>query len=67
MDPSFNWKVIDGDEVELFENLTLYHVPGHTPGMMALSVNLKDKNFLMLTDLAILRENFEKETPWVGA
>lgn len=63
VDPSFNWKVIDDDEVELFENLTLYHVPGHTPGTMALSVNLKDKNFLMLTDLAIFRENFEKETP----
>jgi glyoxylase-like metal-dependent hydrolase (beta-lactamase superfamily II) len=63
VDPSFNWKVVEEEEVELFDNLTLYHVPGHTPGTMALSVHLKDKNFLLTTDLAIYYDNIGKEIP----
>ncbi|RLG60364.1 hypothetical protein DRN87_04295 [Candidatus Geothermarchaeota archaeon] len=63
VDPSFNWKVIRDEEIELFENITLYHIPGHTPGTMGMLVELKDKNFLFTTDLAIYKDNFEKEIP----
>lgn len=63
VDPSFNWKVIREDEVELFDNVFLYHVPGHTPGTMAMLVRLKDKSFLMTSDLAIYYDNFAKEIP----
>ncbi len=63
LDFSFNWKVIDDDEIELFDNVFLYHTPGHTPGLMSMLVNLKDKNFLMTSDHASTRDNFEKEVP----
>jgi len=61
IDPSFNWKVIREEEIELFDRITLYHTPGHIPGMMGMLVELKDRNFLFTTDLAIYRDNFEKE------
>lgn len=63
VDPSFNWRVIHEDEIELFDKVTLYHIPGHTPGTMGMLVELKNKNFLFTTDLAIYRDNFEKEIP----
>ena len=63
VDPSFNWKVVRGDEVELFDNITLYHVPGHTPGSIAMLVILKERNFLFLSDLAKFKDNLEKEIP----
>lgn len=63
VDPSFNWKVIRHDEIELFDNVFLYHVPGHTPGSMAMLTLLKDKSFLITGDLAIYYDNVEKEIP----
>ncbi len=64
VDPSFNWKAIHEPEIELFDNIILYHVPGHTPGTMAMRVDLKkDGTFLFTTDLAFFKENFEEERP----
>lgn len=63
LDPSFNWKTIKGDEIELFDDVVFYHTPGHTPGLMSMLVRLKDKNFLMTSDHASTRDNFEKEMP----
>ena len=64
LDPSFNWKPIDGEEVELFENITLYHLPGHTPGLIGMRVDLENSGtFLFTTDLVIHKENYEGEMP----
>ena len=64
IDPSFNWKRVSGDEVELFDNIILYHVPGHTPGTMAMLVTgLKERNLLFVSDHAAFKDNWEKDTP----
>jgi glyoxylase-like metal-dependent hydrolase (beta-lactamase superfamily II) len=62
MDPSFNWKVIDHDEVELWDNVHLFLTPGHTKGLMAMMVELRDSGaFLFTNDTCFLKENYRDE------
>jgi glyoxylase-like metal-dependent hydrolase (beta-lactamase superfamily II) len=64
LDPSFNWKALHGSEIELFDGLTLHHTPGHTPGLMALEVKLKNSEpFLLTSDQFHVKENYFEERP----
>jgi len=64
IDPSFNWKPVHGPEVELFEGITLYHTPGHTPGVMALKLDTKNSgSFVFTTDTFFFKENYYDESP----
>ncbi|RLA49203.1 MAG: hypothetical protein DRR04_01790 [Gammaproteobacteria bacterium] len=62
MDPAFNWKVIDQDEVEIWENIHLFLTPGHTKGLMAMQVDLHNSgSFLFTNDTCFLKENYRDE------
>ena len=64
LDASFNWKALNGSEIELFDGLTLHHTPGHTPGLMALEVKLKNADpFLLTSDQFHVKENYFEERP----
>lgn len=64
VDSAFNWKAVHGPEMELFEGLTVYHTPGHTPGTLSLKVDLGNgQSFLFTTDTMFFKENFEEERP----
>lgn len=64
LDVELNWKPFSGDEVELFEDVFLYHLPGHTVGHCSIRVKLeKSGNFIFTADLCHLKENFENEIP----
>ncbi len=64
LDPGFNWKALHGSEIELFDGLTLHHTPGHTPGLMALEVKLKNSEpFLLTSDQFHVKENYFEERP----
>jgi glyoxylase-like metal-dependent hydrolase (beta-lactamase superfamily II) len=64
LDASFNWKAIHGEEFELFEGITLYHTPGHTPGMMSMKVDLGNgESFLFTSDTMFFKENYYDERP----
>jgi len=64
LDSQFNWKDVHGNETELFKNMTLYHTPGHTPGLMSLKVELPNSDtFVFTSDLCFFKENFEQEVP----
>jgi len=64
LDPSFNWKPIHEEEIELFENVTFYLLPGHTPGLIGMKVDLKNSgSFFFTSDLAFFRETYEDERP----
>lgn len=59
IDASFNWKAIKRDEIELFDGITLYKTPGHTPGLMAMQVDLKEAGtFVFTSDTFFFSENY---------
>ena len=64
IDSAFNFKPVYGDECELFEGITLYKTPGHTPGTMSMKVELgSGKNFLFTSDTMFFKENYFDEQP----
>lgn len=64
IDASFNWKPVYGDEAELFEGITVYNTPGHTPGMLSLKADLGNgESYLFTSDTMFFKENWENEQP----
>ena len=66
---ALNWQPIHRDETELFDGITLRHMPGHTPGLLTMQVETQNSGHFMLTsDLYHLRELFEQDLPqgWLG-
>jgi glyoxylase-like metal-dependent hydrolase (beta-lactamase superfamily II) len=62
IDCAFNWKPVYGTETELFDGITVYHTPGHTPGMLAMKVDLGNgESFLFTSDTCFFKENYEDE------
>lgn len=66
---ALNWQPISRDETELFEGITLRHMPGHTPGLMTMQVETQNSGHFMLTsDLYHVRDLFEQDLTqgWLG-
>lgn len=64
LDFSFNWRPLDGDHVELFDGFTLHLMPGHTPALMGLQLDLANAGtFFLTSDQFHLRDNWEGPTP----
>jgi glyoxylase-like metal-dependent hydrolase (beta-lactamase superfamily II) len=64
-----NWQPIQHDEVELFDGITIRHMPGHTPGHLTMQVATRNSGHFMLTaDLYHIRDLFEHDLPpgWLG-
>ncbi|KAM0749214.1 Metallo-hydrolase/oxidoreductase [Meredithblackwellia eburnea MCA 4105] len=61
LDLSLNWRTIKDPLVDLFAGLTVYHSPGHTPGLIGLQLNLnKDGPFIFTSDHFHVKENYEQ-------
>jgi glyoxylase-like metal-dependent hydrolase (beta-lactamase superfamily II) len=64
VDYSFNFKPVHGDEFELFDGITVYHTPGHTPGTLCLRADLGNgEQFLFTSDTMIVKENYYDQRP----
>jgi glyoxylase-like metal-dependent hydrolase (beta-lactamase superfamily II) len=64
VDQSFNWQALHGDEVELFDGFTLYRLPGHTPALLGLRLELANAGtFFLTSDQFHLRDNYEGPQP----
>jgi glyoxylase-like metal-dependent hydrolase (beta-lactamase superfamily II) len=64
LDFSFNWKPLDGEHIELFEGFHLHHLPGHSPALLGLRLDLAQAGtFLLTSDQFHLRENYESPQP----
>jgi glyoxylase-like metal-dependent hydrolase (beta-lactamase superfamily II) len=64
-----NWQPIHREETELFEGITLRHMPGHTPGLMTMQVETSNSgHFFLTSDLFHVRDLFEQGVPqgWLG-
>ncbi len=59
--PSYNWRLIDGDQV-IMPGLSVVMVPGHTPGLQALIVDLPETGPVILSsDSCNLTQNVQED------
>ena len=64
LDFSFNWQPLDGDHIELFDGFQLMRLPGHTPALQALRLDLANAGtFVLTSDQFHLRDNYEGPAP----
>ncbi|KAJ6119147.1 hypothetical protein N7523_003427 [Penicillium sp. IBT 18751x] len=62
-----NWKTFNESTVDLFQGISMHHLPGHTPGLCGLQINLeKDGTFIWTTDQFHVKENYEIGHPHGG-
>ena len=55
-----NWQTFNDAQLDICTGITLYHCPGHTPGLCIMQVNLQhDGTFIWTTDQYHVRENYE--------
>ncbi|KAE8345037.1 hypothetical protein BDV24DRAFT_148476 [Aspergillus arachidicola] len=55
-----NWQTFNDSQLDFCTGITLYHCPGHTPGLCIMQVNLsRDGSFIWTTDQYHVRENFD--------
>ncbi len=62
---AFNWTTVDNERFDLFGDgaIELFHLPGHTPGQMAVLVRLPGQNVMLSADVVHLREAVELLAP----
>lgn len=62
---NFNWTEITGERHDLFGDgaIELLHLPGHTPGQLAVLVRLPEQNVVLSADVVHLREAVEMLAP----
>jgi glyoxylase-like metal-dependent hydrolase (beta-lactamase superfamily II) len=64
LDHSFNWQPLHGDQIELFDDFTLHRLPGHTPALLGLRLDLANAGtFILTSDQFHLRDNYEGPQP----
>lgn len=64
MDFEFNWQPWYGESFEVAQGIVLWLMPGHTPGLSIMQVNLKDSGtWIVTTDMYLVKENFEDSVP----
>jgi glyoxylase-like metal-dependent hydrolase (beta-lactamase superfamily II) len=64
LDFSFNWQAVDGDQVELFRGFNLHRLPGHTPALMGLQLDLANAGTFFLTSYQFhLGDNYAGPAP----
>lgn len=57
-----NWQPIHRPEVELFEGITLRHMPGHSPGLITMQAETQNSgHFFFTSDLYHVRDLFEQD------
>jgi glyoxylase-like metal-dependent hydrolase (beta-lactamase superfamily II) len=59
-----NWQTWTGATFDVAQGITLRHMPGHTPGLSIMQVNLSQSGtWIVTTDMYIVKENFEENLP----
>jgi len=63
-DHDLDWRIVHRDRTTRFEDVELYRLPGHSPGLLGMLVHLDDHGSLLFgSDVAELEANYEHERP----
>jgi glyoxylase-like metal-dependent hydrolase (beta-lactamase superfamily II) len=62
-DRELNWEVVHRDRHTLLDGVELFHLPGHTPGVMGARIDLGEETLLVAGDEAYVDANYSDELP----
>ncbi|WP_265110444.1 N-acyl homoserine lactonase family protein [Halosolutus halophilus] len=66
-DRNLNWEIVHGTREQHFEDLEFVHLPGHTPGLLGVRLDLDDAGTVIFAgDQAYVRANYDDEHPMGG-
>ncbi|ELY37326.1 N-acyl homoserine lactonase family protein [Natronorubrum tibetense] len=66
-DRDLNWEIVHGNREYFVEDLEFVHLPGHTPGLLGVQLELEDTGTVVLAgDQAYTRANYHDEQPMGG-
>ncbi len=66
-DRDLNWRVVHDDREQHFDDLEFVRLPGHTPGLLGVRLELEGAGTVILAgDLAYSRTNYRDEQPMGG-
>ncbi|TYL40370.1 MBL fold metallo-hydrolase [Natronococcus pandeyae] len=67
-DRDLNWEIVHGEHEQHFRDLEFVHLPGHTPGLLGIRLELDDAGTVFVAgDQAYVRANYEDEHPMGGS
>ncbi|APX95572.1 N-acyl homoserine lactonase family protein [Natronorubrum daqingense] len=67
-DHDLNWRIVHDDREQHFTDLEFVHLPGHTPGLLGVKLDLDGVGTVVLAgDQAYTRANYYDELPMGGA
>lgn len=66
-DRDLNWEVVHRDREQRFEGIELLHLPGHTPGLLGVKLDLPDRTVIVAGDQAYVRANYDEGRPMGGS
>lgn len=62
-DHDLNWSPVARRRTTPFQDLELLHLPGHTPGLLGLRLDLGPDTYLFAGDQAYVRANYDRDVP----
>ncbi|NGM70797.1 N-acyl homoserine lactonase family protein [Natronolimnobius sp. AArcel1] len=68
-DHDLSWEIVHGDRAHVFEGLEFVRLPGHTPGLLGVVLDLEDAGagtVILAGDQAYTRANYDDEQPMGG-
>lgn len=66
-DRDLNWRIVHDEREQHFTDLEFVHLPGHTPGLLGVRLDLDDAGILFVAgDQAYVRANYEDDHPMGG-
>lgn len=66
-DRDLDWRIVHGDREYVYEDLELLRLPGHTPGLLGVRLDLADPGTVVFAgDLVYSRANYDDEHPMGG-
>jgi N-acyl homoserine lactone hydrolase len=67
-DRDLNWRIVHGERERHFRDLEFVHLPGHTPGLIGVRLELDDAETVIVAgDQAYVRANYEDDHPMGGS
>ncbi|MFB6109843.1 MAG: N-acyl homoserine lactonase family protein [Halodesulfurarchaeum sp.] len=60
------WDLVQRKSRTLYEGIEVFHLPGHTPGLLGVEIAVQNGAVLLISDHADLRLNYEEAVPMSG-
>ena len=62
-DHDLNWRIVHRSVETHYEGIEFVHLPGHTPGLLGLQLDLDSGTVIVAGDEAYIRENYDEGLP----